>query len=99
MNTNHSHTHTFLRRARFAAGMSAIELAAAVPCSRMTLYRIEHNLYGRDGAQPRVRVGLERVLGISYDLLAAPDTQTQNDPALLSEAAGVPKSPAPHRGD
>jgi transcriptional regulator with XRE-family HTH domain len=81
-------TPTVLRRIRQARGLSAVDLSAAVPCSRMTLWRIESG-QKRD-VRPRIRVGLERALGVPFDVLAAPDTKNAAIPK--DDGAGVPST-------
>ena len=90
-----NNTTAVLRRIRFARGLSQLELARRAGIAPMTLWSIEMCRHKR-GAHAHVRAALERELGVSYDVLAAPDTEEQNDPARLSEAASPEVPYLPH---
>ena len=76
---------TVLRRVRISRGMSTVALASTAGISRMTLWRLET---GRQSTcQPRTRVGIERTLGLPFDVLVMPDTM--NAAALADDGAGA----------
>ncbi|MCW2983501.1 MAG: hypothetical protein JWR63_1071 [Conexibacter sp.] len=81
---------TVLRRARISRGLSTVALTRAAGISRMTLWRLETGR--QSGCQPLTRVGLERALGLPFDVLILPDTTNAATPE--GDGAGVLTTPA-----
>jgi transcriptional regulator with XRE-family HTH domain len=87
-------TTTVLRRVRIARGLSTVELAAAADISRMTLWRLETGQQA--GCHARTSYGLERILGVPFEVLILPDKKNAADPkasgaGVLTTSATTPK--------
>jgi len=83
-------TFTNLRRERISRGLTTVALAAQVPCSRMTIHRLEREA-GIDAHAP-IQFGLERELSVPFETLTQLDTE--NAPVPEDEGAEVPNVPA-----